>query len=246
MNTLGIILARAGSQGLPGKHVKPLLGRPVIDWTFGHARAAGRLDRVVVSTDCPQIRQLAKSAMFQTIDRPPTLATGEASVQDVLLHATDAVEQRGDFRADAIVVIYGNVPARGAGVIDCCVERLAAGDCDSVRTFCPVGKWHPQWMSTLGGEGGDEVFAEHPGSIHRRQDLRPLMLHDGACVAVTRRSLELGRQDRSDPHAFFGTRRAGVRTASGETVEVDEPRDLFLAEATLRAAGESGRMRQAS
>jgi len=43
MNTLGVILARAGSVGLPSKHLLPLLGRPMISYTFAHANAAMRL-----------------------------------------------------------------------------------------------------------------------------------------------------------------------------------------------------------
>src|SRR3954470_11025868 len=79
MNVLGVILARGGSQGLKSKHLLPLLGRPVISYTFDHARASKLLTRVVVSTDCPQIRHLAESAFFETIARPPELATSDAS-----------------------------------------------------------------------------------------------------------------------------------------------------------------------
>src|SRR3954454_13446558 len=98
MNTLAVILARADSAGLKNKHVLPLLGRPVISYTFDHARAARTLSRVVVSTDCSQVRKLAETARFETIDRPAALATADASVQDVLLHAMHAVEQRSTFR----------------------------------------------------------------------------------------------------------------------------------------------------
>ena len=39
MYVLAVILARAGSKGLPDKCVRPLLGRPVIEYTFDHADA---------------------------------------------------------------------------------------------------------------------------------------------------------------------------------------------------------------
>ena len=171
MNVLGIILARAGSQGLKNKHLLPLLGRPVISYTFGHAHAARSLSDVVVTSDCPDVRRLAAQAGFAAIDRPPALATGDASVQDVMLHALHATERRTGAHADAAVVLYGNVPVRGHGVIDRAVELLGRTGCDSVRSFCPVGKWHPAWMARL---DGDIVEPLHPGSIHRRQDLEPL------------------------------------------------------------------------
>src|SRR5437764_959418 len=84
VNTLAVILARAGSEGLQSKHLRLLCGRPVISYTFDHARHARTLTRVVVSTDCPTIRQLAKSYGFGTIARPPHLATWDASVQDAM------------------------------------------------------------------------------------------------------------------------------------------------------------------
>jgi CMP-N-acetylneuraminic acid synthetase len=231
MNTLGVILARAGSVGLRSKHLRPLLDRAVIEYTFDHARSAMGLSRIVVSTDCPGVKRLAREHQLDVIDRPAELAGGDASVQDVMLHAMHTVETTSDFRADALVVLYGNVPVRGSGVIDAAIQLLRETSCDSVRSFCPVGKWHPAWMSKLDGDCVEPLQA---GTIHRRQDLTPLFLHDGAVVAVSRASMLRGRQFPDDPHAFFGVDRRGIRTEMGETVEIDHERDLFWAEAVLR------------
>jgi CMP-N-acetylneuraminic acid synthetase len=231
MNVLAVILARAGSAGLKNKHLLPLLGKPVINYTFEHARAAQRLTRVVVSSDSPDVLRLAAASKLQTLNRPATLATAEASVQSVLLHALQSVEAQGGFRADAIVTLYGNVPVRPEGVIDQALAMLAETRCDSVRSFCPVGKWHPDWMARI---AGDRVMPLRAASIHRRQDLEPLFLHDGAVVACSRESLERGLRFPADPHAFFGSDRRAVLTRSGDTVEIDQLTDLFLAEAALR------------
>jgi CMP-N-acetylneuraminic acid synthetase len=234
MNVLGVILARAGSAGLKNKHLLPLKGKPVIDYTFEHARSARLLSRVVVSSDSADILRLAAIAGFETIARPAVLATAEASVQDVMLHAMEQVEIRDGFKADAMVVLYGNVPVRPAGAIDQAIRILGETGCDSVRSFCPVGKWHPAWMAKL---AGDRVLPLQAGSIHRRQDLSPLFLHDGAAVAVSRESMLHGRAHPGNPHAFFGADRRGFQTAEGETVEIDQLRDLYWAEAVLRKAG---------
>ncbi len=232
MKTLGVILARAGSLGLASKHLLPLLGRPVIEYTFDHARQSRRLSDVVVSSDCPLVREAATTAGLHTIARPPELATADASVQGAMLHAMHTVEARQNVRFDALVVLYGNVPLRGDGVIDRALEQLQSSGCDSVRTFTRVGKWHPAWMSRLTSDG--RVEGLHPGSIHRRQDLEPLFLHDGAVVAVTRASMLCGEATPDDPHAFFGLDRRGIETAMGETIEIDHLRDLYWAEASLR------------
>jgi CMP-N,N'-diacetyllegionaminic acid synthase len=235
MNVLGVILARGGSVGLKNKHLLNLLGRPVIEYTFDHARAARRLTRTVVSSDDANILSLARRHGFETIQRPAELATSEASVQEVMLHAMRTVESGNQFKADAVVVLYGNVAVRPPGVIDRAIDLLEASGCDSVRSFCPVGKWHPQWMSRL---EGDVVVPLHPNSIHRRQDLEPLLLHEGAVVAVSRASMLRGESDPQNPHAFFGVDRRGIRTEMDETVEIDALRDLYWAEAVLRAQAE--------
>lgn len=231
MKTLGIILARAGSVGLRGKHLLPLMGKPVIQYTFEHARAASRLDRIFVSTDCPRITSLAQKSCIATIERPSEIAGSDASVQAAMLHAMRTVEERNGERFDALVVLYGNVPIRGQGVIDRAIELLEETGCDSVRSWCPVGKWHPAWMATL---DGDRVVANQPGSVHRRQDLKPMFLHDGAVVAVSRDSMLRGEATPSDPHAFFGVDRRGFEVGQGETIEIDHQRDLYWAEAVLR------------
>jgi CMP-N,N'-diacetyllegionaminic acid synthase len=232
MNTLAIILARAGSVGLANKHLRLLGSRPVICHTFEHARAARLLTRICVTTDCPVIRRFALAEGFDIVERPKELATSDASVQDVMLHALRTIESRHpQFRADALVTLYGNVPVRPAGVIDRALAHLEETACDSVRSFCPVGKWHPAWMSHL---DDDRVIPLHAGSIHRRQDLTPTFLHDGAIVAVSRASMLRGELMPHDPHAFFGVDRRAIQTEMGETIEIDHLRDLYWAEAVLR------------
>ncbi len=230
-NVLGVIMARAGSKGFADKHLQPLLGRPVIEYTLAHARDARLLTHTIVSTDSSLVADLARRRGFTVLNRPPELATDTAAVQDVMLHALDHVEHTSDIVMDAAVILYGNVAVRGPGVIDRAVEHWIDTQCDSVRTFCPVGKWHPGWMSKL---EGDRVEPLRPGSIHRRQDLEPLYLHDGACVVMSRASLMRGREHPEDPHAMFGADRRGILTKAEETVEIDARRDLYWAEAVLR------------
>lgn len=236
MRVLSVILARSGSRGLKDKHLLPLLGRPVIDYTFEFARPLKDLGPVVVTSDCPRIRSMGEAAGFYALDRPKRLASDDASVQDVMLHAMDSVEEATPFRADALLVLYGNVPVRGRDVAGRALRLMGETGCDSVRSFCPVGKWHPAWMARLAGEENAlRVESLQPGaSLHRRQDLEPLYLHDGAVVAVSRTSMLRGKRTPSDPHAFFGTDRRAILTEPGETVEVDTRRELLLAEAVLR------------
>ncbi len=55
MFTLGIILCREGSKGLPRKSLLPLDGQPVITYTFEHVQASRMLDGAILSTDAAQV-----------------------------------------------------------------------------------------------------------------------------------------------------------------------------------------------
>jgi CMP-N,N'-diacetyllegionaminic acid synthase len=235
LNVLGVVMARGGSRGLANKHLLPLLGRTVIDYTLDHVRASRRVNHAIVSSDSLAILGHAAQQGFDVLQRPAELATDTAAVQDVMLHALEHVERTRHITVDAAVILYGNVAVRGPGVIDRAIDHWRNTRCDSVRTFCPVGKWHPAWMSEL---QGDVVKPLRPGSIHRRQDLEPLKLHDGGVVVMSRASLLRGLAAPHDPHAMFGVDRRGIETAAGEVVEIDELRDLYWAEAVLRSAEE--------
>ena len=56
---LAVIPARGGSKGVPGKNIKELAGRPLIAYTIKAAIDSNIFERVIVSTDSPQIAEIA-------------------------------------------------------------------------------------------------------------------------------------------------------------------------------------------
>lgn len=230
MKTLCVILARAGSKGLPGKNVAELRGRPLIAYTIDHARAARCVDRIVVSTDGEAIAQVAHGMGVDVIMRPPELASDTATVDSAARHAVKTLEERGE-KFDAVVILYGNVPLRPADLIDRAVEKLRVTGCDSVQSVCPVGKMHPYWMKTLSGVGKDVLEHYQPNHVYRRQDLPPCYMLDGGIIVVTPGSLMTVKE--GEPHAFLGVDRRAVVTGPGEVVDVDDAKDLAVAEALL-------------
>ncbi len=226
-HVLAVILARAGSKGLPSKNVLPIAGRPMIAYTIADAKAARRVDAVCLTTDLPKAADVARFMGVFIVDRPPELATDTAKVDDAVRHAVEMYE-RMRRPVTHVAMLYGNVPVRPAGVIDMAVEHLIESGCDSVRSVRPVDKQHPDWLHRL---DGDRLAQYRANSIYRRQDLEPLYYHDGAVVAVTRMSLFTTSID--DQHAFFGRDRRAVVSQGGPTVDVDSLDDLRLAEALI-------------
>lgn len=230
-NVLGIILARAGSKGLPGKCVRGLFGRPLIEYTFDHALASRGLSAVVFTTDCEPAKQLARQRGIEVIDRPAGLATDTATVDAAARHAVEVWENRHSRRVRAVVLLYGNIPIRAVGAIDRAIELLAETGADSVRTVAPVSKLHPDWLHRL---DGNRMSQYRPNSIYRRQDLEPLYYHDGAVVVVTRDALFEASKTPHDGQAFLGRDRRALTQRADDAVDVDDPIDLLIAEAMLR------------
>ncbi len=232
MYVLGIILARAGSKGLPDKCARLLLGRPVISYTFDHVAASDRLSAAVLSTDSPVLQGMARAAGVPVIERPAELATDTATVDDAARHAVERWEAMRGVVVDAVALLYGNIPVRAPHLIDRAIEQLAGSAADSVRSVAPVSKQHPDWVSRL---DGDRMIQFRPNSIYRRQDLEPLYYHDGAVAAVTRAALFGALATPDDHQAFLGADRRALIQDPQDAVDIDGPVDFFLAEAILRA-----------
>jgi CMP-N,N'-diacetyllegionaminic acid synthase len=82
---LAIIPARGGSKGLPGKNIRLLHDKPLIQYSIEAALNSGCVDEVVVSTDCKEIARVSGQAGAAVpFIRPDELATDEAKSIDVL------------------------------------------------------------------------------------------------------------------------------------------------------------------
>jgi N-acylneuraminate cytidylyltransferase len=241
---LAVIMARAGSVGLPNKSLRPLLGKPVIEYTFDHARQSAFITRTVVSSDSPEILALAKSRGFETLHRPPELATATSATDPVLRHAIRSLHppmnnEQSTMNNHLTVMLYANIPLRQNQMIDRAIQLLLDSAADSVQTIAPVGKFHPYWMFDYSREAGGQIKKHIPNTVFRRQDLPPLFAPTGAVYVMKTSVLMAAENNLADPHAFLGADRRGLLTAPEDSVDIDTEKDLYLAEAMLRSRGHS-------
>lgn len=145
---IGVIPARAGSQRLPGKNVRPMAGRPMIGWTLEAARASTLLDRVVVSSDDEAVLAIAREAGVEAIRRPDALAGPEASVIDAIQQALEQVGGHWDY----VVLLQPTSPLRLASDIDASVRLCDEKGAPSVLTVSPLPK--PVSFHERMGSGG--------------------------------------------------------------------------------------------
>ena len=232
MKTLGVILARAGSVGLPRKNELDLLGKPMVMWTIDHALASTGIDHVVLSTDGDKLATIGEQAGIDVVYRPADLAHNTATVDAAARHAVMETEKITQQRYEYVVILYGNVPVRPADLSDRALDKLASSGADSVQSVAAVEKMHPYWMKRVDHADGDRLLMYEENHVYRRQDLPPVYMLDGGVIAVRRESLFVQRD--GEPHAFLGADRRAVMTQPGEVVDIDSKVDMLVAKAILQ------------
>ncbi|MGC2259479.1 MAG: acylneuraminate cytidylyltransferase family protein, partial [Candidatus Sulfotelmatobacter sp.] len=103
---LAIIPARGGSKGLPRKNLLLLAGKPLIACTIEAARVARSLQRIVVSTESPEIAEVARQYGADVpFLRPAELADDETPTLPVLKHVLVQLEATEGCTPDIVVLL---------------------------------------------------------------------------------------------------------------------------------------------
>jgi CMP-N-acetylneuraminic acid synthetase len=235
MRVLGIITARGGSKGIPGKNIHLLRGKPLLQYTAEAALASSKLARVILTTDDPAIAEVGRRCGVEVpFMRPAELSRDDTPSVPVVQHAVKFLAEQGD-HYDAICLLQPTNPLRQASDIDGAIEMLERTGADSVISFVDVGEKHPARMKFLSPEGKvlEPPFAEQFEG-QRRQDLQPLYLREGS-IYLTRTPVLL-EQNTLKGHDC----RAWIMPKE-RACAIDEPFDLFLAEQLLRRQEELAR-----
>jgi CMP-N,N'-diacetyllegionaminic acid synthase len=189
MRILGLIPARGGSKGVPGKNKKLLAGKPLIIYTIETAKTSS-LTKIIVSTDDFTIAKLASDAGVELpFMRPTSLATDSAKSIDVVKHALLTMEEKGE-HYDAVLLLQPTAPFRTAEDINNSIRLLQSNPtADSVISVVDVEGHHPARMKYIqDGKLIDPSFAEAYES-QNRQELTPMFLRNGAIYLTRRETL---------------------------------------------------------
>lgn len=225
---IGIIPARGGSKGLPGKNIRPLCGKPLIAWTIEKALKSRYLDVVLVSTDSTEIAAVAKDYGAEVpFLRPAELATDTANSYDVIRHALRYYRQSANWKFDYTALLEPTSPLREDDDIDRVLAALdgAAGDFDSIVTLGEVGE-HPSIMKRLVSRG-IEPFCKELAQTTRRQDNAPAFFPYGvAYIAKTGVLLE--------ENTFYTRRCMGFPVRRYQNYEIDDVYDFYCVESVMK------------
>ncbi|MGK4569289.1 cytidylyltransferase domain-containing protein [Flavobacterium sp. 3HN19-14] len=226
MKILGIIPARGGSKGVPGKNIKLLGDKPLIAYTIEQALQSSLLAKVIVSTDDEKIMetvmQLGAEVPFK---RPAELANDTASSIAVVQHAVDFLESEGDF-FDAICLLQPTSPFRENGFIDQAIEDFAQKNADALISVLPVPQeLNPHWIFEKDASGFLNIATGEKEIITRRQDLPLAFFRDGAVYLTKIDAIKAG--------SFYGKKLISIQSNPELYINIDTIDDWHEAEKIL-------------
>ncbi len=228
MLVLGLIPARGGSKGVPGKNVRPIAGRTLLEYAACAARESGVIDRLVLSTDSEDIADAGRRAGIEVpFMRPASLAADDTPMVPVITHALGELAGTG-WSPDIIVLLQPTSPLRRPQHIRDAVDALRSSDADSVVTVVEVPRHlSPDYVMRIDA-GRLQPFLPDGARVTRRQDARPAYSRDGTVYAFRRATLE-----RSG--SIYGDDCRPLLVEAADSLSIDSPDDWSEAERRLVA-----------
>ncbi len=234
---LAVITARKNSNGLPGKNIKLLGGKPLILYTAEVAKKSKFITHLIVSTDDPEAARICSEAGVDVpFMRPAELALDTTPHLPVMQHAISFMENKLGIVFDYVVILQPTSPFRTADDIDKTIEKLISSGADSAVSLVEVAAHeHPVKIKKM--VDGDLItpYSVEEKEGMRRQDFPTAYKRSGAVYCMRR---DLFMKD----NRLYGDKVAGHVVPKERSVDIDYLIDWVIAEYMLNSFKEKGLM----
>lgn len=225
MNCLFVIPARGGSKGIPGKNIKPLNGKPLIEYSIDIARMLTSDDNICVTTDSEEIIEVVENYGLKVpFKRPNFLASDSAGTYEVLLHTVKYYESIGK-KYDAIVLLQPTSPFRKKQFIEEAISSLS----NEIEMVVSVkeSEANPYYNCFEENIDGFLKISKGDGLFKRRQDAPKVWEYNGSIYIIKISSLI-----QNDISLF--TKVKGYEMSNLYSVDLDTMFDWILAETIIK------------
>lgn len=211
---------------MPRKNIKMIAGKPMIAWTIEAAKAAKRLDRIIVSTDDIEIAQVAREWGAEVpFLRPADLARDTSSQFAVMIHCLEWLESSGS-DPEYLFLLQPTSPLRTSRDIDGAVLLAHERNADAVVGLSLMDR-HPCLAMRIHPDGSMESYSNTEPPYIRRQDVAEAYAINGAVYVNKCASL---RRDRT----LFPAGTLAFVMPAERAVDIDTPLNFLVAEQLLR------------
>lgn len=225
MKIIAIVPARGGSKGIPKKNIKPLNNIPLIHYTLKFALDSGCFDQIIVSTDSPEIAEVASQVIPVTTLRPKELAKDHVADFPVVKHVVEHMTTTEP--SDVLVYLRPTVPFRKYRTLHAILEKYKQGNFDSIRTVRPVSD-HPYWMKIQENGNWQELIPNKNENIYYQRQLLPNVYKLSGSLDVFRAGNIIEYQ------RLYGPNLGYVIDDNEFHVDIDTTLDWLLAETIMK------------
>jgi CMP-N-acetylneuraminic acid synthetase len=200
---LGLIPARGGSKGIKKKNIRNLLGKPLIAYAIECGLACSFIDKVVVSTDDPEIAEISKNwGADVPFMRPVELAQDNIPMLPVMQHALKAIEDVYSQKVDIVILLQPTSPLRKVeDIIEAFKLFKKYDSCHAVISGCRAHN-SPYFSMVHLENGFAKILINYENPIGRRQDC-PLVYNLDGTVWIYSREALMQLEMRIPPRTLF-------------------------------------------
>lgn len=218
-----VIPVRGGSKGIPGKNLYRLGRDTLLERTIKIARLCPYVDRVMVTTDHPEMHEIARNyGVAAPALRPPELASDNAKTVDVILHLVETVP----IVTGWILLLQVTSPLRTLNDLNAFCETFDNGsaDSDAAVSLVHFDSPHPDKIQKI----EDGLVKSYLGreSMVARQLLPTVYALNGAFYISHRDTLVTQR-------TFMPARTIPFVMPEERSVNLDTMADIYVLEAML-------------
>jgi N-acylneuraminate cytidylyltransferase len=228
---LALIPARGGSKGIPRKNLLRVAGRPLIAHSILQAQQSRWIGRVLVSTDDPEIADVAREWGAEVpFLRPPEFAGDLSPDIDAFRHALGWLRAHEGYDPELVVHLRPTGPVRRVALIDEAIERMRQHpEADALRSVAgalqtPYKMWHLDEHGRL--DPVLRIDGMRDCQSQPRQQLPAVYWQNGYVDIVRPRAI-------LEQDSMWGTRVLGF-VVDEPMLEIDYPDDLPAVEEALR------------
>ncbi len=228
LKILAVIPARGGSKAIPGKNIRILGLKPLIEYTFDAAKASVLLDRIILSTDDKEIARIGKMNKIEVpFLRPAQLAKDTSPTLPVIRHAVKFLEENDNYRADMIVILQPTSPLRRSEHIDEALEILIDTKADSVVSVTELPHQHNPYSVMKIDNGRLIPFIEDGERYTQRQQKPLLYARNGASIYAFKYETLINED------SLYGNDCRPYIMNKADSIDIDDVADFELAECVL-------------
>ena len=227
--TRAFVFARGGSKGIPKKNLQKVGGIHLVGHSIEIAKKINNIEKIYVSTDCPEIATISKDYGAEIIFRPKELATDNSPEILSWKHAISySIKQHGFF--NRFLSIPPTSPLRNVYDLKNCLDALI-DDIDIVFTISD-SKRNP-WFNMVKKDRNGLISLINQNFISNRRQDAPKCFDITTVAYAAKTEFIIKSKQLLDGKVF------GVLVPENRSIDIDSPFDLKLAKLIYNNLGEN-------